>query len=350
MTATSIEWATAVWNPIVGCERIAAGCANCYAERWVRRGMQPGHVGLARSTPSGPRWTGEVRTFPERLAVPLRRKKPERYFANSLSDVGHHKVPEDFFRAMVGVALLAPRHRFIFLTKRAARVRRMMEAADPASCLGCYSRLLPAGLRPPRGGSVEDAARALDSAPWPPPNLVIGASIAEQADALLQLDDLVATPAACRIVSYEPALARVDFDPWLWQRCSYCNGEKLLGREGRACHCVRMGNRGGMMRRNLLHGILVGGEAGPGARRFDLEFARSTIRQGRAAGAAVFVKQLGARPVGTGADLKLKRIGGQGPDREPLELRSRKGNDPAEWPEDLRVRELPKALELEPAQ
>lgn len=75
--------------------------------------------------------------------------------------------------------------------------------------------------------------------------------------------------------------------------------------------------------------IIVGGESGPGARPFDLAWARSTIEQCRTAGVACFVKQLGAAPVDPGNGLAW------------LALRHRKGANPSEWPEDLRVREMP---------
>jgi len=80
--------------------------------------------------------------------------------------------------------------------------------------------------------------------------------------------------------------------------------------------------------------VIVGGESGPGARPLDVAWARSIVQQCRATGVPVFVKQLGSNP----APLRVEA----GSVLERLWLRDRKGGDPAEWPEDLRVREFPR--------
>ena len=86
---TSIEWTDKTWNPVVGCSRVSKGCEHCYAEGVAHRGMTERHRGLTVLRPGGkgPRWNGVVRMVPEVLDVPLRRKKPTRYFVNSMSDL-----------------------------------------------------------------------------------------------------------------------------------------------------------------------------------------------------------------------------------------------------------------------
>lgn len=91
---TSIEWTDKTWNPAVGCSRISKGCEHCYAEGVAHRGMTERHRGLTVLRPGGkgPRWNGVVRMVPEVLDVPLRRKKPTRYFVNSMSDLFHEEL------------------------------------------------------------------------------------------------------------------------------------------------------------------------------------------------------------------------------------------------------------------
>jgi hypothetical protein len=89
--------------------------------------------------------------------------------------------------------------------------------------------------------------------------------------------------------------------------------------------------------------VIVGGESGPGARPFDLAWARSIVQQCKAAGLACFVKQPGAQPYVEGALRENAAHEGAGTHREhtSVSLRNRKGGDPSEWPEDLRVRQFP---------
>ncbi len=125
-------------------------------------------------------------------------------------------------------------------------------------------------------------------------------------------------PAVVRFVSYEPALDGVDFGPYLRGGDAPPHAEAVYG----------IMTTGGQW----LDWIIVGGESGPGARHFDIAWARSVIEQGREAGAPVFVKQLGAMPLSG----RMPH-----PDDMFLRLRDRKGADPAEWPADLRVQEFP---------
>jgi len=140
----------------------------------------------------------------------------------------------------------------------------------------------------------------------PMPNVHLGVSVEDQATADERIPLLLQTPTAVRWISYEPALGPVDLRPFLWKI------DDLAGD-------VRV------------DWVVIGGESGPGARPFDLAWARSAIAQCRAAGVPVFVKQLGAQP--------FYRIpeGTAG-----LGLRDRKGGSMEEWPDDLRVREFPK--------
>lgn len=110
---TTIEWTEETWNPTVGCSRVSPGCDGCYAIGVAHRAMQPAHEGLTIKRP-GERtdWTGEVRCLPERLDVPLRRRKPTTYFVDSMSDMFHPDVPDGFIAQVWWTMAHARQHTF----------------------------------------------------------------------------------------------------------------------------------------------------------------------------------------------------------------------------------------------
>ncbi|MBY6277267.1 DUF5131 family protein [Symbiobacterium thermophilum] len=125
---TRIEWTDATWNPIRGCSRVSEGCRNCYAERMAARFSGPGrpYEDLVRRTPHGPRWTGEVRLVEELLDAPLHWRRPRRIFVNSMSDLFHEAVPDEWIDKVFAVMALAEHHTFQVLTKRPERMLRYL--------------------------------------------------------------------------------------------------------------------------------------------------------------------------------------------------------------------------------
>jgi len=130
MGATSaIEWTDATWNPVRGCTKISPGCTRCYAETFAER---------FRGVPGHPYEQGfDLRLVPEKLAEPLRWPKPRTIFVNSMSDLFHEDVPDDYVQTVVRVMRLANWHTYQVLTKRSERLRHMLrttlrEAADEA--------------------------------------------------------------------------------------------------------------------------------------------------------------------------------------------------------------------------
>src|ERR1700756_2476459 len=99
MADTSIEWTDATWNPVAGCAILSPGCTNCYAMRMAARldamGMQK-YAGLTRKSGGRAKWVGKVRTDEASLALPLSWKKPRMVFVNSMSDLFHEAVPDEF--------------------------------------------------------------------------------------------------------------------------------------------------------------------------------------------------------------------------------------------------------------
>jgi protein gp37 len=234
-------------------------------------------------------WSGRAVPMPHQLAKPLGWKAPRRVFVNSMSDLFHPTVPDDYIAAVFGVMAACPQHTFQVLTKHPERAARW------------FAGRWFAGQR--------------DGGP-PLPNVWLGASVEDQRSANERISRLLKCPAAVRWVSYEPALGPVDFT----DAFSVCDrfGEPSGPR------CDSDGSA-------AIKWVVVGGESGPGARPFNVEWARDTIRQCREAGVPVFVKQLGARPY------EDHGVAGRWEHR----LRDRKGGDPSEWPGDLQVREWP---------
>lgn len=114
---TKIEWTESTWNPISGCTKISRGCDNCYAERMAKRLQAMGTKGYENGF--------EVTLHPEALQKPLKLKKPQMIFVNSMSDIFHDKVPDDFIFAIFEVMNKAHWHTFQVLTKRPKRLEAL---------------------------------------------------------------------------------------------------------------------------------------------------------------------------------------------------------------------------------
>lgn len=114
MSTSKIEWTDATWNPVTGCSKISAGCANCYAERMAMRLKAMGQSNYLNGF--------EVTLHEHMLEYPLLWKKPRTIFVNSMSDLFHESIPEDFIHKVFEVMKRAHWHRFQVLTKRADRL------------------------------------------------------------------------------------------------------------------------------------------------------------------------------------------------------------------------------------
>ena len=352
--ASTIEWTDATWNPVRGCTKVSPGCKHCYAETFAERW---------RGVKGHPYEQGfDLRLVPEKLAEPLTWRKPRRVFVNSMSDLFHEDVPDSFIMRVWLTMARTPQHTYQVLTKRAERmsawVKRWCDVAEtdnePKMARG------PAAVRAAhKSGRARMFAEVLDAMGEPPPgcafptydwmegprwlpgvlpNVWLGVSV-EGSQYLTRLDDLAETPAAIRWVSLEPLLTGVNIRPWLGTECMHEDG--YVEPETNAHICRRCDEQAN------LDWVVIGGESGPGARPFDLTWARRIVVDCKAAGVPVFVKQLGARPMQSqeaalvAAGLYPDDCGPSGRRPERMLLEDRKGGEPAEWPEDLRVREWP---------
>jgi protein gp37 len=112
-----IEWTEATWNPVTGCTKVSPGCKHCYAERMAERLRAMGQANYAHGF--------ELTLQPHMLELPLRWKKPQTIFVNSMSDLFHPGVPPGYVREVFDVMARAHWHRFQVLTKRAERLEEL---------------------------------------------------------------------------------------------------------------------------------------------------------------------------------------------------------------------------------
>lgn len=311
MGDTKIQWTGKTWNPIrarnketgkVGwfCEHVSDGCRNCYAQKMNI------NTYFGNGIDYKPASFDNVELFLDEkiLEQPLHWRKPTRVFPCSMTDAFARFVPDEWLDRMMTVAALANQHTFQFLTKRADRAKvymtRLSKSINPlenaARAMGYTFK-----FRSPLNG------KELSLLPWPIPNVWLGVSVEDQESAHERISLLLDTPAAKHWVSAEPLLSPLN----------------LCG----------MGGCCGYREHNL-DWMVIGGESGPNARPFDIQWARGIIVQLREADnkVAVFVKQLGANVTGPHKD---------GANLTTLRFSDKKGGDMNEWPEDLRVREFP---------
>ncbi|KOX55116.1 hypothetical protein ADL19_13530 [Streptomyces purpurogeneiscleroticus] len=278
---SSIEWTEQTWNPIVGCSVVSPGCTNCYAMRMAARLERMGqdrYRGLTRPSKAGAVWTGEMRFVDEALTLPLRRRKPTTWFVNSMSDLFHESVPDEWIDCVFAVMALTPTHTFQVLTKRAARMRAYLSDLDTPGRIRGWIESHEA-----HSGPVAHFPHLGPEGRWPLPNVWLGVSAEDQRRADERVPDLLFTPAAVRFVSAEPLLGPIDFD-----RIRIGNDAlhvwNALGQ--------RIGDIGAAGVR--LDWVIVGGESGPGARPMHPDWARQIRDACAAADVAFHFKQHGA--------------------------------------------------------
>jgi len=288
---TGIEWTEATWNPTTGCDRVSPGCDHCYALTLAGRLKAMG--ASAYQEDGDPRTSGpgfKLTVHPDRLDVPLRWTRPRFIFVNSMSDLFHKDVPDEFIAKVFAVMALAPRHTFQVLTKRHGRMRSLLSSgrfadlvvAALSTVVDETSGRLPAKDFDAAYAHVTDRVHVDE--PMPPlPNVWLGVSVEDQKRADLRIPALLATPAAVRFLSCEPILGPVSFRWAKW--APLINAGHLDGLRG-------------------IDWVIVGGESGPGHRPIDPEWVRSLRDQCSDAGVAFLFKQWGgATPKAGGREL-----------------------------------------------
>ena len=224
---SKIEWTDATWNPVTGCTKVSAGCAHCYAETFARR---------FRGVPDHPYEQGfDLKLWPGRLDLPLSWKERKMIFVNSMSDLFHEDVPDDFIAKVFDVMGRAERHIFQVLTKRS---ERMLAWTRAHFCSG--------------------RSRKDGKAAWPQ-NVWLGVSVENQSYTW-RIEHLKRTPATIKFLSIEPLLSSISMEAVLLEAIRW---------------------------------IIVGGESGPRARPMKPEWVCEIRNQCKKYHVPFFFKQWG---------------------------------------------------------
>ncbi len=290
---TKIEWADHSWSPWRGCAKVSPGCANCYAEALSRRNPKVlGEWGKGRPRVLAKNWGDPLRwnsigpvcgcgsSVAGECGCALECRN-QRIFP-SLCDWLDEEVPIEWLARFLELIHNTPHLDWLLLSKRPENFEGRIDA-----CVTAWWR----------GDMHDNEATRRWASHWIagdyPQNVWFGVSVEDQIRAEQRVPALLRIPARVRWLSLEPLLGPVSFG---------------VG--------------------TSLDWFVVGGESGPNARTCDLAWMRSLVDQGRELSIPTFVKQLGSRPI-------LE------PGPISMETEDPKGGDPAEWPEDLRVREFP---------
>ena len=302
---TKIAWCDSTLNFWEGCTKVSAGCANCYAEARDKRftgGKLWGKGAPRRKSKSAAKDAmryNRLAWICDECGTAIGSDGPDcecgqagaigkvhrrRIFSLSLGDWLDEDVPIEWLAEMLDTIRQCDQVMWILCTKRPENF---------------FNRLGKASLS---GGELQGFIRDWLNGTRIPPNIILLASVENQEAAEKRIPELLGIPAACRGLSLEPLLGPVDVSHW----------------------CIEGGGGG-------LDWLIIGGESGPNARPCNVDWIRSLAKQGKAAGVATFVKQLGAKPFTGNPEIIWS-------------MRDKKGADPSEWPEDLRVQEWPEGF------
>lgn len=335
---TKIEWTDHSWSPWRGCTKVSPGCANCYAESLSQRfnrkdSATPTWGGWGKGVPRVPakNWGDPVR-WDEEASKDLRcstcgatrfddgvnadgfcsQCETEAFGHRqtvfpSLCDWLDEEVPIEWLARFLELIHDTPNLTWLLLTKRPENWRKRISAAISHS----------------EDATAEWLEEWTDCIDIPergafPVNVWVGASAENQSFADQRMQHLLRIPAVGRFLSIEPMLGPVDYLRSL---------------------VVSPNTKSGDIVSQLIHWVIVGGESGPGARPCNVEWVRSIVNQCAGASVPCFVKQLGALVSG-----QINHQDNEGHGVVAARLSHPKGGDPAEWPEDLRVRQFPEGL------
>ena len=313
MNPTPIEYLTHTWNPLaMRCSRVSEGCRHCWHIPLCDRfAANPIFSTAERDAYAG----GEIVLRRKELAAPMTRTKPARIGVQFMGDLFHEDVPVEYIDKVFAVMALCPQHTFQVLTKRHVRALEYLtknQGSHKDGCIpeGIYLAMEDTGWQsretileyaPPESVVPEDPS-------WPLPN-VWGMVTAENQDmADKRVPILLQCPFAVRGVSVEPMLGPVSIREHLPAAGEFAGW--FRGVDSLECGDTIY------QKRPTLDWVIIGCESGPNRRPCKLEWVRDLAQECRASRVACFVKQ--------------------------VDLGGRVSKDPAEWPEDVRVREYPR--------
>lgn len=307
MQMTAIGWTDYSSNPIkyrdketgktlFACVHASPGCIHCYAESLGLR-FGKGRLFRAQNMRLVEPFVDE-----KELQAIIRLKGPARVFVGDMTDLWGEWVPFEMLDRVFAAFALNPSITGQFLTKRSERLHEYM--------LALQSKVLAMNAQSPVGSGMMEIVNDLIYTgrvpPWPLPNVWLGVSAEDQQRADERIPWLMKTPAAVRFVSYEPALAPVDFSlSMCCQRCGGVGGGTDFGPtslDDGAWDCSACEGTGRELIEPNIDWLIIGGESGPKRRPFDLKWARDAVRQCADAEIAVYFKQTSALRPGEKSD------------------------------------------------
>lgn len=283
---TNISWTDDTWNPIVGCSIASKGCSRCHAMRMAWRqehGFKtPHYAGTTKKVNGNPVWTGKLTQAPKSVLMkPYKRKKPTMYFVNSMSDLFHEDIPDEWIDEVFGMIANCPQHTFQILTKRAERMQKYFASEYCFAMIeGNAQRIYYdiTGEDPSMWFAVHDL-----------PNVWLGVSVEDQKHANERIPHLLKTPAAIRFLSLEPQLEEINLEHI---------GNALFDREA----AIRSRMKSPMMLNYeqacnetaypIIDWVIQGCESGHKARPFNVDWAYSMRDQCAEARVPYFLKQI----------------------------------------------------------
>lgn len=341
---TKIQWAHHTFNPWRGCTKVSAGCLNCYAETLSKRnpkvlgvwGDQGTRVVAAEAYWKQPeRWNREAGKAAHEAEMARARgdgnhppARP-RVFCASLADVFEDRPDLDAPRArLFDVMARTPYLDWLLLTKRPEQVMRLVSRVATGSF----------------GYEAGRVMARLWCDGFPLSYIWVGTTTEDQEMAEKRVPELLRIPASVRFLSIEPMIGRVSLD---LPRCEIHNRDHVVASRGEAVcgECSANGYSGQLdngcwldacasVVQPGINWVIVGGESGPAtARPMARGWVRSVVLDCEDAGVPVFVKQFGRNPV--------YDTTGDGDFSFDTNIKDPKGGVMEEWPEDLRVRQLP---------
>jgi len=240
MAETKIEWCDRVLNPVTGCSPVSAGCDHCYAARMSKR--LAGRCGYPKDDPF------RVTLHPEKLDLPLKWRKPQKIFVNSMSDLFHEDVPFVFILRLWMAMAQSKQHTYLILTKRPERMKAFVNEWLPDAWKLTVGSLIPLNM--------------------PLLNVWLGVTVENQ-EQDWRIKYLLETMAAVRFVSVEPMLGAVKVPIAMCEKCKglIYSDETECPNCGQPCLGIR------------LDWVICGPETGPGKRPMKSEWIRDLYRQ-----------------------------------------------------------------------
>jgi protein gp37 len=282
MGKSKIEWTEKTWNPTTGCNKVSAGCKFCYAEVMHRRLMKMQPEKYNRPFLDG--------AFPHEpsLEIPLKWKKPQRIFVNSMSDLFHKDVPFEFINKVFGIMALCEQHTFQILTKRPERAleffnkylppiwKEMVHGRDDSIDANIHYKAIDCNVLYKYKGEESEPQE------FPLPNVWLGVSCEDQKTADERIPILLQIPAAVKWISAEPLLSQIDLMNYLERPTGWIVGKSPdSGKPIYSSYDFP------------INWVVAGGESGHGARPMHPDWIRKIRDDCKAAGVPFLFKQWG---------------------------------------------------------